>query len=140
MKFDVKITVFSHPKYLGMIRDVTTRFCGLCGTDEATTANIRLAVDEACSNVIRHGYRGDTSRRIIVKYGIAGDRIRIAVEDDGRRARLREMKGRDLDDVRPGGLGMHFIHRVFDSVSYDHRKRKGNRLLLVRRMERDDEH
>ncbi|NJD55951.1 MAG: ATP-binding protein [Nitrospirae bacterium] len=42
------------------------------------------------------------------------------------------MRGRDLDDVRPGGLGLHFIKRVFDEVAYDPKRKAGNRLLLIK--------
>ncbi|NJD55950.1 MAG: ATP-binding protein [Nitrospirae bacterium] len=69
---DLTVRVFSHPRYLSLIRDVTFRFCGICGLEEELAGNLRLAVDEACSNVIKHAYHGDTSQRIIVKYSLSG--------------------------------------------------------------------
>jgi serine/threonine-protein kinase RsbW len=42
------------------------------------------------------------------------------------------MKGRNLEDVRPGGLGIHLINRVFDIFEFDEKKKKGNRLKLVK--------
>jgi len=132
MNDDVTVRVCSHPRYLSLIRDVTARFCSICGLHAELTGNLKLAVDEACSNVIKHAYHGDTSGRIVVKYSASGKDIRITVEDAGEKARPELMKGRDLDDVKPGGLGLHFIKRVFDVVAYDPKRKKGNRLLLIK--------
>ncbi|MBI5075427.1 MAG: ATP-binding protein [Nitrospirae bacterium] len=132
MKTAVTIKVQSHPRYLSLIRDVTTRFCMTCGLDEDLTGRIKLAVDEACSNVIKYAYRGDTSRGIVVKYAFSRKKISIIIEDSGEKADTEKIRGRDLDDVRPGGLGMHFIRRVFDLVEFDPKKAKGNRLLLMK--------
>jgi anti-sigma regulatory factor (Ser/Thr protein kinase) len=106
---------------------------------EEVTGDLKLAVDEACANVIKHAYRGDTSREIVVKYALTERDLRIAIEDTGEKARPELMQGRDLDDIRPGGLGLHFIKRVFDTVTYDPKKKKGNRLLLIKHLESRDE-
>lgn len=132
MKTAVTIKVQSHPRYLSLIRDVTTRFCITNGLDEDLTGKIKLAVDEACSNVIKYAYHGDTAKEIIVKYGFSRKKISIIIEDRGEKADPAKIRGRDLDDVRPGGLGMHFIRRVFDRVEFDPKKVKGNRLLLTK--------
>jgi len=139
MKNSVTLKIQSHPRYLSMIRDVTVRFCIICGLDEETIGKIKLAVDEACSNVIKHAYHGDTSKEIVVKYSFRQKKISIIIEDSGEKADLEKIRGRDLDDVRPGGLGMHFIRRVFDLVEFDAKKVKGNRLLLIRRAGGKDE-
>ncbi len=132
MKAVVTLKVRSHPRYLSLIRDVTARFCMDCGLDEELTGMIKLAVDEACSNVIKYAYHGDTSKDIVVKYGSSKKQISIIIEDNGEKADPEKIRGRDLDDVRPGGLGMHFIRRVFDLVEFDPKKVKGNRLLLMK--------
>ncbi|MDP2158050.1 MAG: ATP-binding protein [Nitrospirota bacterium] len=139
MKIEVTLKVRSHPRYLSLIRDVTARFCMTCGLDEETVGQIKLAVDEACSNVIKYAYRGDTSKDIVVKYGSSKKQISIIIEDSGEKADPGKIQGRDLDDVRPGGLGMHFIRRVFDLVEFDPKKVKGNRLLLMKQAGGNDE-
>jgi len=139
MKPAVTIKVQSHPRYLSLIRDVTARFCMTCGLDEDLTGKIKLAVDEACSNVIKYAYHGDTSKGIVVKYKFSQKKISIIIEDSGEKADPEKIRGRDLDDVRPGGLGMHFIRRVFDRVEFDAKKVKGNRLLLMKQAGGNDE-
>lgn len=132
MKYAVKVNIQSDPQYLGIIRDITARFCSANDLGEDLTGKIKLAVDEACSNVIKYAYEGDRSKRIVVNYGLYLKSIVIVIEDTGKKADPALIKGRDLDDVRPGGLGMHFIRRVFDQVRFDPKKIKGNRLLLIK--------
>ena len=132
MKHPVTLRIQSHPRYLSEVRDVTSRFCMICGLDEDLTGKIKLAVDEACANVIKYAYHGDTTKGIVVKYRFSQKKISIIIEDSGEKADPEKIRGRDLDDVRPGGLGLHFIRRVFDLVEFDTKKVKGNRLLLMK--------
>jgi anti-sigma regulatory factor (Ser/Thr protein kinase) len=68
-----------------------------------------LAVDEACTNVIRHAYAGRTDERILLTFMVGGDRLEIHVQDFGAPADPDFFRHRKLQDLCPGGLGMHFI-------------------------------
>jgi serine/threonine-protein kinase RsbW len=128
----ITIVIPSHPKYLSVIRAVTERVGQINEIDEKVIQDIRLAVDEACSNIIKHAYRGDISQKIILKYSFRPGILKIIIEDSGLKTQKESLKGRDLDDIRPGGLGIHFIKRVFDVFEMDDNKMKGNRLILVK--------
>jgi serine/threonine-protein kinase RsbW len=132
MEDSVIITVPSHPKYLSVVRAVTARMGQLHEMTETVIDDIKLAVDEACSNVIKHAYKGKTGRKITLKYTIQQGTFTVSIDDNGIKFAMEQMKGRSLDDVRPGGLGVHFIRRVFDVVELDDRKRRGNRLILIK--------
>ena len=132
MKNSIIISIPSHPKYLCMVRDVTVRMGELNGVDEAIIDNIKLAVDEACSNVIKHAYKRDTDKKIVIKYKVTDRAFEIIIEDSGIKAKPGSLKGRDLDDIRPGGLGLHLIKRAFDVFEFDKKKKKGNRLKLIK--------
>jgi len=131
MKDSVVIKVRSDPKYLSLVRSVTAKVGELCGLSESTTEDIKLAVDEACSNVIKHAYGGDTHQSILVKYRMTKKGFEVLIEDSGVKVQPDSIEGRDLEDIRPGGLGVHLIKRAFDFYQFDQRKRKGNRLRLV---------
>jgi len=142
MKDSTLIAIPSHPKYLCMIRDVTARIGQLHNVPETDIEHIKLAVDEACSNVIKYAYRGDTTKKILIKFRLRKKGFEVVIEDSGEKAKSELIEGRSLSDVRPGGLGVHLIRRAFDVVSFDDRKKKGNRLVLVKYLERikkDDE-
>ena len=132
MKDLIKITVPSDPRYLSLIRDVTARVCLLGGIEGTVTDTLKLAIDEACANVIKHTYKGDTGKNISVQYKMTTERFEAVIEDSGEKVSPESMKGRDLDDVRPGGLGLHFIRRAFDVAAYDENREKGNCLRLIK--------
>jgi anti-sigma regulatory factor (Ser/Thr protein kinase) len=117
-----------------VVRAATVKMGKIYGMDDPVTEDVKLAVDEACSNVIKHAYEGDTSKKIVVKYEIAQKYFKVIIEDSGIKSQMELMKGRGLDDIRPGGLGIHFIKRVFDVFKLDEKKKKGNRLILIKHM------
>lgn len=132
MKDVVKITVPADPKYLSLVRDMTARM-GVLGEIEGLVIDtLKLAIDEACANIIKHAYKGDTGKNIRIHYRITKETFEAVIEDSGEKVTPELLKGRDLDEVRPGGLGMHFIKRAFDVAAYDEKKKKGNRLRLVK--------
>ena len=132
MKDLTAIKVQSDPKYLSLVRSVTAKMGELYGLSESTIEDVKLAVDEACSNVIKHAYGGDTNKKIWVKYRVTKKGFEVLIEDNGIKVRPESIEGRDLENIRPGGLGVHLIKRAFDIFEFDQRKRKGNRLRLVR--------
>ena len=139
MNEKVTITIPSHPKYLSVIRAVTAKFGAVCGMSDSVTDGIKLAVDEACSNVIKHAYKGDTGKKIVVKYIITGKSFKVVIEDNGIKSDPESMKGRDLDDLKPGGLGIHFIRRYSMSLSLTAGRKTGNRLRLIKYLKGKDE-
>lgn len=134
MKDTLNLSIPSHPKYLSIVRTVTGKMGQLYEINETTTEDIKLAVDEACTNVIKHAYRGDTSKKIVLKYKVTQKSFKVIIEDTGIKTQKDLLKGRSLSDIRPGGLGIHFIKRVFDVFEFDEKKKNGNRLILVKHM------
>ncbi len=108
------------------IRESATGF----GFDEDTVARLVLAVDEACTNIIRFAYEGRTDGKIeidvIVTNGVWEARLR----DYGKKPDPSRLKGRELHDVKPGGLGLFFIEQAFDEVQFDHAPQEGTCLIL----------
>jgi serine/threonine-protein kinase RsbW len=135
----VTVTVPSHPKYLCVVRDVTTRIGLMHDLAGETVEQIKLAVDEACANVIKYAYRGNTDKRIVVRYKVDDERFEVVIEDSGIKTDPGAIMGRKLEEVRPGGLGVHFIKRCFDVFEFDGRKKIGNRLRLVRYLKEKNE-
>jgi sigma-B regulation protein RsbU (phosphoserine phosphatase) len=87
------------------------------GFAAAAVDDLVLAVNEACMNVIQHGYRGamgDIELTIVP----TDDGIEFRVRDDARRIGLDDWRPRPLDELRPGGLGVHFIRAIMDEVAY----------------------
>jgi anti-sigma regulatory factor (Ser/Thr protein kinase) len=59
--------------------------------------------------------------------------LKVVLEDEARQVDPSKIKSRDLDEIRPGGLGVHIIREVMDEAVYERRDRVGMRLTLVKR-------
>lgn len=128
----IEIKLPSDPKFLKIIRSAMNHVGETMGFSQDETNNITLAVDEACSNIIKHAYGGSTNQPIHILCHLYKDRLEILLRDFGKKADINEIKSRELDDVRPGGLGVHLIKSVMDIVNYDNSLEQGNQLRLVK--------
>jgi anti-sigma regulatory factor (Ser/Thr protein kinase) len=90
-----------------------------------------LALDEACTNIIRHAYGGCTERAIRISLESTRSGIRCTLRDYGKSCDPSKIRSRDLTDFRPGGLGVRILHSAFDSVVFEPQPR-GTRLTLVK--------
>ncbi len=88
---------------------------GICSS--ISVEDIVLAIDEACQNIIRHAYQGETDDLIVLHIYQRDNTLVIMLRDYGPNVGKDCMKPRDLEDLRPGGLGCHFIQQVMDEVS-----------------------
>jgi anti-sigma regulatory factor (Ser/Thr protein kinase) len=130
---NVTLTVPSHPKYLYVVRSALYPVLLDAGFGRKESRRIILAVDEACSNIIKHAYGGDPTRTITVTMIDGSDRFTVRLRDYGMKADPAKIAPRDLEDVRPGGLGTHFMSAVFDSVTYDTNQGQGTLLTLEKK-------
>lgn len=127
------ITISSHPMYLGIVRVFLEKLLKLMDLPTYMIEDLKSAVDEACSNVIKYAYKNDYQKPIKVTFACDPEKIEVVVEDRGLEPADKDFKGRDLSDIRPGGLGMHFIKKAFDEVKFK-RIRGVNKLTLLRRL------
>jgi len=82
---------------------------------------ILLAIDEAVQNVIRHAYKMKTDQPIDIEIQKTKN-FSIKIRDYGKQVELSSIAPRKLDEVRPGGLGVHFIRTICKNVKYEHAK------------------
>ncbi len=129
----VTLTVPSHPKFLYVIRSAVYPLVLEAGFPKQESRKIVLAVDEACSNIIKYAYEGDPTKFIQMRVAIDQQSLLIELTDTGKKTDVSKITPRKLDDVRPGGLGAHFIGTVFDSVVYDTHKQAGTVLTLIKK-------
>lgn len=128
----VEIVIPSDPRMLKIVRAGVGHLCTIMGFQNVDKNSVVLAVDEACSNIIKHAYDGKNDRPIDIKCRMYDDRLEVRLRDFGKKAALKAIQSRKLDEVRPGGLGVHLIRTVMDKVVYRNDSKKGNHLLLVK--------
>lgn len=142
---EVRIEMRSNPLYLSGTREMLAAVARRLGFSEEACGQIALAVDEALCNVIRHGYDRASDRPIWVSLWPVGamqqpggrdcttEALRIIIEDEAKQVDPATIKSRNLDDVRPGGLGVHIIRAVMDEVTYEQREKGGMRLTMIKK-------
>ncbi len=87
------------------------------GCPGETAADVVLAVDEACQNIIRHGYCGKGEVVLEIRKNASG-LLEVQLIDFAPPVDLAKIRPRCLDDIRPGGLGTHFMRAVMDEVVF----------------------
>ena len=122
------------PAELQRIRDGLRAALEDAGGTGSRRDAVVMAVNEACMNVIQHGYAGRPGW-IGVTLGLDGDRLEVCIEDGAPALDPARVQPRDLATVRPGGLGVHFMRSLMDSVEYrPDPGGTGNRLIVQVRL------
>lgn len=108
----VRLTIPAKAEYITLVRLALSGLSGLRPLSDETLGDLKLAVTEACTNSVRHGYN-DGDGTVEVVYELQSDRLVVEVADDG--------PGFDAAGDRPhgdglaeGGLGIAIIRAVSD--------------------------
>lgn len=132
---DFDIELRSEPRLLHSVRGLTWRYVRGAGFSEDRTDEVVLAVDEACTNAMRHAYHHRTDERVWLRLASNDAWLQIEVRDEGTPAPEESVQPKELvcpdpDDLRPGGLGVQLIYRVFDEVEFMPGASQGNRVRM----------
>ena len=105
---------------LCLIRALVKETTESIGCDKELSEKLVIAVNEACMNIIQHAYKGDESGAIFFEMLNNGKELHFRLVDHAQPIDLDSVKPRDLNDVRPGGLGTHFIAEIMDEYDIGH--------------------
>ena len=125
---------------LPVLLQLCERACRRAGVADEERDSVRLAVEEACVNIIEHGYAPGPPGPIALRFHFEPNRLRITIVDeaphfDPRRVPAPELTA-DAQARRVGGLGWHLITQVMDDVSHEALGIRGNRLTLVKNLKK----
>ncbi len=127
-----KIEFASHPANLWLVRHCVRQFLQNRAFSSREIDLMVLGVDEACTNIIRHAYHLAEDQLISLSLEtIKSNGVRFHLRDYGDRFDSTRYHGRSLDQLRPGGLGVHLIRHAFDQIDYQQRRR-GTLLVLTK--------
>ena len=114
-----EIVVPSLTRYLSVICGFAREVARKCN-DRAFSAeklyHVQLAVSEACTNVIRHGYRYREDGQIKMAAKVFPNRLELAIEDSGVEFDIRAAPPPNLDEPGEGGYGLFLIRQCVDEV------------------------
>ncbi len=100
---------------------------------------IRLALDEALVNAVKHGNQNDPTKAVQVDFHINDERMVIEVEDQGPGFTPEELPDPTAEEnlSRPNGRGVMLMRAYMTKVDFN---RKGNRVILTKRCDCDRPH
>lgn len=135
----MKLELLSDPSLLCVVRAAIEQLTDLFGFQAPERRSVTRAVDEALTNIVRHAYGGQAGRPIEILFrrvpqrrgGKRADGLEILLCDRGLAVDPAKLRGRRLDEIKPGGLGLHFIRQSMDRVEFK-RARGVNQLRLIK--------
>ena len=94
-----------------------------------------LAIAEAAQNIVKHAYKDnqETTDKMQIKISFKDNELEIGFFDKGKPVNEENIKHRNLDDVKPGGLGTYFIQQIMDEVVFKESTGWHNHLVLTKK-------
>jgi serine/threonine-protein kinase RsbW len=135
----LRLELQSNPELLCAVRGAVERLTEKMGFPEPECRSVTRAVDEAMTNIIRHAYSDQRDQPIeLTCYRAKGgphgellEGLEIILKDQGAPGEPEKMQGRSLEEVKPGGLGLHYIRQSMDIMEFT-RADGTNQLRLVK--------
>jgi serine/threonine-protein kinase RsbW len=128
--------ILSRTDYLFEVREFVGEAARAFGFSEEDTANIVLAVDEACTNIIKHAYQYATDKEIEVSIFPQDRSFEIRIYDSGKSFDPSTIRQPDLKEHighrKRGGLGVYMMKKLMDKVEYNFHKGKRNEVRLIK--------
>ena len=126
--------------HLAAIRKFVVDTSRSMGAGGQAIRDLQLAVDEVCSNSIRHGYAGRKGQ-IEVTVERVGPSIKVVARDWGRAFDPEQVPVPDpslpLEERALGGLGLFLVKQVMDDVQFEFNDHQGNSVTMIRRLDRE---
>jgi anti-sigma regulatory factor (Ser/Thr protein kinase) len=133
MIVEMKVVLPSHPRYLCIVRAMVEELGHVGGLAEEEISAVRLAVDEAVANVIRHAYKGRHEHQIEFDCDIDEERIEFRLLDTGEAPDADKICGQPLDEFSLSGRGTHLIREIMDDVRYEQVDGR-NQIRMIKRL------
>jgi len=118
------------------ICDYVTHCADEAGLSESEVYAVQLAVDEASTNIMEHGYGRECPERIDITCEILEDGLKVVIYDDAQPFTPEGVPEPEtnvpLEDLKPRGLGLFLIHKMMDEVKYEPTADRGNTLTMIK--------
>jgi len=134
----LELRIPSKADRLCLVRVLVRRAAEEARCSKELTERLVVAVNEACMNVIQHAYKGNGDGEMVLEIINNGAQLVFRLKDFAEPVDLNKVKPRELEDIRPGGLGVHFIREIMDDWHLGHLEAgAGNILEMTKKIDGD---
>lgn len=134
------INIESKTERLISVREFVSGAAREFGFDDEDVSKIALAVDEACTNIIKHAYKFDPTKKIAVTIRPGTRALEIVITDNGKQFNPADLQAPDMKEYlshyRRGGLGVYLMKSLMDKVEYDITPGIKNEVRLIKYLHR----
>jgi serine/threonine-protein kinase RsbW len=131
-----RLTVSNDTRHLMAVRDFIARLAGHGGLAKEEVHKIVLAIDEAVTNIMEHGYNKGEKGTIDLEAEWDGSQFRVVIRDSARVFNPEAVPSPDMEEhVKAGrkkGLGLFLMRQIMDEVRYRYKDGVQNELTLVK--------
>jgi serine/threonine-protein kinase RsbW len=134
----LELKIQSQTEKLIFVREFVSEAARKFGFDEEAVSKIALAVDEACTNVIKHSYEYAPNKEIEIMVQTKNTAFEVVIIHQGKSFDPQAVKAPDMKEYlshyRRGGLGMHLMRSLMDAVEYRAGKDRTSEVHLVKHL------
>lgn len=134
------IHIESKTERLIAVRDFVSMAAREFGFSDEEISKIALAVDEACTNVIKHAYKFDPAKKITVTVRRGDGAFEVSILDTGNQFNPAGVQTPDMKEYlthfRRGGLGVYLMKTLMDKVEYNFAPGQPNEVRLIKYLSR----
>jgi serine/threonine-protein kinase RsbW len=132
-----RLVIPSQTRYLNLVTGMAKRASIVAGMDDATSAKVSIAVDEAVTNVIVHAYNNEAEHEVAIELRFMPQALEVHICHHGRAIRENEVVLPDpreyVKHPRKGGLGLLLMSRFMDEIRYIETG-EGSECLMIKRV------
>jgi serine/threonine-protein kinase RsbW len=135
----VVLRIPAKAEYITLCRLILSGIARIHGIDDETLADLKLAVTEACSNVVRHAYAAGEDGTVELGIDVLDGMLTIDVVDEGCGFELEDAPSRVFEDEAHGqGMGIAIIQELVDGFELAPTAGIGSRLRLTKELRLHD--
>ncbi|MBN1634451.1 MAG: ATP-binding protein [Ignavibacteria bacterium] len=136
MNSNNKIVIFSSTKNLVTVRKFIETTAKDLGLDMKIINQIVLAVDEACTNIIKYTHKYDDKNTIEITISSEKDTVKVIIFYRGEGFDPNKVKNPDMieyfKNYKVGGLGIPMMRKFMNKIEYKHQNPDLNTLVLIK--------
>ena len=125
-----KLQLPGKPQYVSTVRMVISSLANSAGFDVEAIEDMKVAVSEACTNVVCHGANGEDLYE--VSFELSEEQLSISVQDQGEGYDMNTYQEPNLDCPKEGGLGLFIIQTLMDEVEMTSEPGQGTKIRMVK--------